>query len=70
MTLSRRPGLFLSLRLTKIWRILVLYAAVVPLYSVRTALSTAFARLRIKSDAGIEGVGQEESRKSWNPLRG
>lgn len=50
-TLSRRVGLFLSLRLTYKERILLLYAALVFPLSCRTALSIAFARVKSCSEA-------------------
>lgn len=50
-TLSRRPGLFLSFRLTKSDRILALYAVLTPPLSSTTIDSIAFAFPRICSDA-------------------
>ena len=52
VTLRRRPGLFLSLRLTNNIRIFDLYAGVVPLQSLHTVSSTVRARCNMRSDAG------------------
>jgi hypothetical protein len=52
VTLRRRPGLFLSLRLTNNVRIFDLYAGVVPLQSLHTVSSTVRARCNMRSDAG------------------
>ena len=48
-TLERRPGLFLSFKLTKSERIFVLYAWLVPPMSFRTVFSISFARERTSS---------------------
>lgn len=50
-TFSRRPGLFLSFRLTYSVRILFLYIAVMPPLLESTVLSIVLARPRIRSDA-------------------
>lgn len=50
-TVSRRPGLFLSLRLTNNERIFCLYVAFVPPLSLKTHFSTPRARDRISSTA-------------------
>lgn len=51
VTLRRRPGLFLSFRLTNNIRILDLYVGVVPLQSLYAVSSTVRARCNMRSDA-------------------
>lgn len=65
VTLLRKPGLFLSLRLTNSIRIFALYAAVVPLQSLHTVSSTVRARCMIRSDAAhyVSGGYGEASTK-------
>lgn len=56
-TVSRRPGLFLSLRLTNNDRIFCLYAAFVPPLSLKTHFSTPRARDKISSTASERSKG-------------
>lgn len=57
MTLSRKPGLFLSFKFTKSVRIFDLYCAVTPLLSSSTWASIAFALPRIWSFAASTLAG-------------